>query len=153
MPKLLCAVFCQQALVDQFTNNFSIINQIDELKPIRPGPQSPTPKGKKARALAVIQCALVSIWERDKPTLSESSELLIELRGPKRESLAKITAVLDLRKHRRVRQIGNIPGIPLVGEGTYRFILRCRDGVRWRRAGEVTFQIAYGDTAPPGRTH
>jgi hypothetical protein len=154
MPKLVWAVFCQQAIVDQMTNNISVINQLDMLNPARP-PQLPknATKGtgkKKAGVLAGFTCSVVSVWEREKPTLSESSELRIDLLGPKRQQLGRFSAPLDLRKHRRVRQLGNMPGIPLVGEGTYRFVFRCRYGVKWRRAGEVTFEVNYSD---PRRIH
>lgn len=144
MPKLLWAIFCQQAVVDRFTNHVSVINQFDEIHPVRQGAQKAKVQGgAKPRIVAAFQCALVSLWEREKPTRSESTELKVDLVGPKSERLAQFKALLDLRKHARTRQLTNMPGIPLQGEGTYRFILRCRDGIKWRRMGIVTFEVKF----------
>src|SRR5690349_20048874 len=122
MAKLVWPVFCQQAVVDQFTNNLTIINQLDELHPPRPPKDAVTRTGdkKKTRLLASVQTTLVSIWERSVPSISEGSEFTADLIGPNREALAQFRGNLDFRKHRRSRQIGGIPALPLVGEGTYR---------------------------------
>jgi hypothetical protein len=156
VAKLVWAVFCQTAIVDRATNNVSVINQLDTLSMQRP-PQSvgvvaKNAAGRKVRTLAAFPCTVVTVWERDKPTISESSELAVDFLGPKREPVGTFRASVDLRKTRRARLMANVPGIPLVGEGTYRFVLKCRHGVKWRRVGELTFQLSYTD-APPQRTH
>jgi hypothetical protein len=154
MPKLLWAIFCQQAVVDRFTNHISVINQFDEIHPVRPqaaAAQKPKAQGgAKPRVAAAFQCALVSLWEREKPTRSESTEMKVDLLGPKREKLAQFKVILDLRKHARTRQLTNMPGVPLAGEGTYRFVLRCRDGVKWRHTGVVAFEVKFQE---PPRLH
>jgi hypothetical protein len=143
MPRLVFALFCQQPVVDQFSNNISIINQFDEITIMAPPAVPVRLQGKKARLFAPMQCSILSVWEREKPTISETTELKVTLQGPKREQLAEIRAQLDLRNHPRMRQLGNLPGLPLAGEGKYTFVLRYRDGVRWRKAGEVTFQLKH----------
>lgn len=156
MAKLVWAVFCQHAIVDRVTNNVSVINQLDMLSMQRP-PQLPSvsarnAKGRKVRTLAAFPCTVVTVWEREKPTVSEGAEFAVDFLGPKREPLGKFGAFLDLRKTRRGRHIATVPGIPLVGEGTYHFVLKCRHGVKWRRVGELTFQLTYTD-ARPARFH
>jgi hypothetical protein len=144
MAKLVWSVLCQQALIDRQTNNLSLINTIDEVHPARP--QQEIPKvlnGKKVLPIIPMTCSLVTLWERDRLTISESASVRASLVGPDGKTLLKIEAVIDLRKSIRARVLANLPGLPVAGNGTYKFVLRLRSGVTWRRVGQLSYEFSY----------
>jgi len=146
MAKIVWAVFCQSAIIDRTTNNLSIINQFDELHPTPP----PTlQQKKKSVAVAAFQCALACVWEREKPAISETVPVRIRLVGPDKRALPIAEAFVDLRKSRRSRLITNLPGLPIIGEGTYTFIYEVRFGTRWKRVTDVSISVSYAKVVRP----
>jgi len=143
MAKLIWGVYCQQAIVDRTTNGLTLINQLDEVHPPRPPDNLTGPNGKKAIPLAPFPSVVVTVWERDNRRLSEIVHVQGVLIGPNKKSLIKFEQRIDLKKTPRGRLFGNLPGLPLVGQGTYRFVFRARKGTSWKRAGEIPFEVIY----------
>lgn len=141
MPRLVLSLFCQQVVVDQSTNNLSVINQYDEL--LSAPPPASLGMDKTKTVVAPLQCALLTIWERSKPEIAESSSMVVQLFSPAGKKVAEFSFHLDMRKFKRVRSIGNLPGLPVVGEGVYKFVIRARHGTKWKRAGVVTYTLKY----------
>lgn len=139
MAKTVWAVFCQSVIIDGSTNNVSIINQLDQLQ-TAPPPEMPNKKGVP---LMAFQCALVCVWERDRPEISETVPIRIRLIGPDKKSLPIGVGTIDLRKNLRSRLITNLPGLPVVGEGRYTFVYEIQLGSRWKRAADVSVLILY----------
>lgn len=142
MPRLVFAIFCQQGVVDRFTNSLSILNQIDEVT-FHPRESASTPSSSTV-VRAGMPCSLVTLWERERPEISETSHMMADLIDPQGKRQARIEASIDLRKTARVRGLAALPGLPISGPGTYRFDLRVRSGVKWRRVGDVRFVVKFG---------
>lgn len=149
MAKVVFVAFCQAAVIDSMTNNLSIINQFDELHPSPP----PALQKKKGVPVAALQCALASVWEREKPEISETLPVRIRLIGPNKASIPIVDTHINLKRTRRARLITNLPGLPIVGEGTYMFVYEVRFGTRWKRAGDVSFLVTYNTARPSGSKH
>jgi hypothetical protein len=139
MARIVLAVFCQSAIVDGLTNNLSIFNQYDEVHPSPP----PEVQAKKGVPMMAFQCALASVWERDREEISESVPMRIRLVGPQKKSLPITEGTVDLRKSRRFRLVTNLPGLPVIGEGTYTFLFEVRLGNRWKRVGDTSLFVNY----------
>jgi len=153
MPKLVLAAFCERVVIDQFSNSLSIINQLDELQLPRAKIEAELQalakhKDRKRRLALPMRFALVSIWEREKPTIMESTEMTVRLVAPDGQVLLSFKNLVDLRKHRRWRNLLNITALPILGEGTYQFQIRIRTGVRWKLVHRVAYQLRFSD-APP----
>lgn len=140
MAKIVWAVFCQSAIIDGMSNNLSIINQYDKLHPPTPPPGV---ADKKGVAVMAFPCALASLWERDDHDISETIPMRVRLIGPGKRSLPIAAGSIDLSKSPRSRFITNMPGLPIVGAGTYTFVYEIQMGARWKRVGDVSFQVTY----------
>lgn len=141
MARVVLAAFCQSAIVDRTTNNLSIINQLDELHP--PPPPDRAQRGKGGVVRMAFQCALVSVWEREKPQISEAAPLRIRIVTPGKKSIDIAQGTIDLRKHRRARSVIQMPGLPIDGEGRYVFIYEVRRGNTWKRTVDVPLLITF----------
>lgn len=145
MARLVWAVFCQQALVDKFSNTLSIINVLEELHVSRP----PEPASRNARPAAQMQCAVVSLWERTNPTEPESGKVRLRLVGPDGKKQLEALQLIDLTAYRRTRLIVELPFIPVVGEGIYRIDVYAGSGDVLRKAGSISYELHVRDSVPP----
>lgn len=148
MPKLVWSVLCHHGIVDKFTNNLTVVNQIDQLNvPPPPVPMVSSVRVKKSNGvkavLLPISLCVVTVWEREKRAISEVAKGRCTLIGPTKQRLAVFEFDVNLRKTLRARFLGSLPGLPVSGEGTYRFLLQVRRGAGWLRVGEVTFDVNY----------
>lgn len=142
MAKFVLGVLCQNAVVDKFTNNLTIINQIDQLNipPFVPN----APKRRRAQeGPPVINLPLmfVGVWERDDLRISEFEHCRGTLIGPQRQRLATFEFDINLKNTLRSRFIGNIGALAFVGSGVYRLTLHLRRGRSWKKTGEVSLHV------------
>jgi hypothetical protein len=145
MARLVWAVFCQQALVDRFSNALSIINVLEEVHVIRP----PEVTGKNVKPAVQMQCAVVSLWERDEPSTVESGRVRLRLISPDGKKLLDAFQQLDLATHRRTRLIAELPIVPVAGEGIYRIELHAGTGEVLRKAGSIGYELHYREPLLP----
>ena len=139
MVKLAWAVFCQQGLVDQFSNALSIINVLEEIHVSPP----PVPTRPGANPAARIQCAVVSLWEREAISTPEAGKMRLRLIDPNGKNLLNTFQDVDLMTNRRCRLIAELPFIPVVGEGMYRIDIHTAVDESWRKAGSLKYELHF----------
>jgi hypothetical protein len=140
MAKLLWAVVAQRAIVDSSTNNASLVDVLEELSL----PEPPVaPEKKKDRLIVPLRFALVALWRRSDLNRAESFDMSVTLVGPKAEKIAELKSRVDLRNHVRMRSNVQFPGLPLFGPGSYRLIVKQRDGSSWRRVSEQFIEVKH----------
>ena len=117
---IVWGVFCQSAIVDRYTNNISLVNIIEELK-LEALP--PIKEGDEKTPAVAVDARLVTLWIRSDMEKSERGRGRIRIIYPTGESSFGPEFDIDLSEFLRLRQISNIPALPIKGEGQYKFIL------------------------------
>jgi hypothetical protein len=139
--KVIWAILCQSAAIDKDSNNVSLFNVLEEVHVAAELPQEPSP-GMEMSGLAPLPSELVTLWERTDPDVPEHGYGRIKLILPNGKSWQAGTHEVDLTRFIRLRSRGSIPGIPIGGEGVYRFVIEGKgeDG-EWVQMFELPLQV------------
>lgn len=133
--KHIWSVLCTKSIIDQETNNLSLINVIEEIRP-----QSPLPE----KGEVPFGYSLVTLWTRDKQKEPESGDVRIKFISPSGKTLQtcmEYTVTLDNNTQRsRVRAV--IQSLPINQGGIYNFRIEYKVGSSWKKASEIPVTIS-----------
>jgi hypothetical protein len=137
MAKLVFAVLCQDAIIEeesQILTLFRIIERVNVINVERMAEETPEfiPHPMK----------LVGLWHRSDPNKGEVTTLRYSMVDPSGKRADGGTMEIDLRENNSLRSIGRIRGFPNRGFGIYRFeVSQSQDGKHWKRAGSYPLQF------------
>jgi len=132
------AVLCSKTIIEQETNNISLITVIEHIT---------VPKAQEGVSIAV-PLELATLWERRDPDLPASghARISLELPGGKAPVVAQGEFPVDLSSYRRLRGLFLIHDLPVPAAGTYYFRVELREENEdnWRQVARVPLEISEG---------
>jgi hypothetical protein len=134
MAEHIWSVLCLRGLLDQHTNQVSLIDTIEGFRLSEPGP------GNVAMPLPLT---IVSLWLRSDPGTAETVNIRTVLIAPDgSEIVPKNVLRADLEKA-RLRTFQKLEAFPHRGPGQYRFAVECRDDKSddWQRVASIPVEI------------
>lgn len=137
MAKHIWTILCTKALVEEKTNNVSLIEIIEQLEVL--GVPNET------RAILPIQLVLVTLWSRSDLDRAEFATGKFEFLAPSGEVLGGGEYDINLRDYRRSRNLANMNSLPLQGPGIYKFVIRIREDENntWTEVASLPLEVLY----------
>jgi hypothetical protein len=142
------SVLCTRSVLDQETNNISLIEVIEELT------LTPDPRAQSDQSFVVpINCELVSLWTRSVVTEPERGTARTVLIGPRGERISEHETSVDLSVHLRSRIRARLAGLPISSAGIYGFLIQRLQGERVEDVATIPVRVVFGpvEGQPPGR--
>jgi hypothetical protein len=139
------SVLCARALLDQKTNQVTLVDALEriEVRPPEPGPLV----GKLVLAQPFV---LVSLWTRSDLSIPETATARFTVAVPTGEQASHNEMALNLEQHARTRTFLNFSAFPMNGTGTYVINVECFSGGQWRAVASVPLEIALDAAITPG---
>lgn len=139
--KVIWALLCERSVIDKETNNLSVHNVIEELTVISTPPQGPPVPTGPGEGIA-MGFQLVALWTRSLEEVPERGNGRVRLVLPGDESQLGAEYEVDLTQYLRLRYLMHIAGLPMRGEGTYRFVIEGKDeDGQWTPMFEVPLRV------------
>ena len=134
LPKLVWSVLCAHPIVDQQTNNVSLINVIEQvqvsLSAIGPFPVT-IPMG----------WSIVTLWRREDLDHPEQRVGRLRILGPGGGQLGEALFEIDLSEHERARTIATQTHLVLERIGTHRFIIEVQEDDTWDFRADLPVEV------------
>lgn len=133
MAKHQWSIVCDQAIVDRFTNNLTIVNIIEQVSLTI----QRTGKASEATSspVVLVDFKVVSLWHRSEPSVEEDGKARIRLLSPSGKPLAPDSELrIELTGDKlRTRNILNCRGIPIRETGEHQVqIQQLQKNGRWK---------------------
>lgn len=139
---MIWAVLCEGTSTDQETNNVSLFNILEEIHFPEPPDQSQEPD---RFPITPVRFTLMALFSRTSVDEAEKSTARLVIGFPDSgppDILPEF--VVDLESAHRNRVKLNFGGLPVRGEGEYRFEIQSPSGnYEWFRLFEIPLQISY----------
>lgn len=144
MIQNIWTVICRAYIVDQQTNNISLIDAPEE---VMLTPHGVDPQTNQPRFPAVFN--VVSLWGREHPAQPDVGQARLRFLSPAGVSLLEQAAEVNLRDFRRMRLLNQFLGFPLAGAGIYQFRVerRADANAEWEEVARVPLEV--GVEEPP----
>ena len=129
---------------DRDSNNISLFHQVDQLNV----PEPPLLQGDDDEApIAALPFLLVILFARSDMEQPEAGQARVMLAFPDGETHARAFGLeIDLESASRTRAILEMSGLPVRGEGVYRFVIETVDEAgAWKQLAECPVQVEYLD--------
>lgn len=137
MAKNVWTIICRGVSIDSQTNNVTLFEIIDQIKPI-----SVPADGTSALERIDLEINMITLWERGDLDLEEVFDCRLKLMSPTGKELWKNDYTIKLSATKRHRIRVRFPSLPFDGFGVYRFIAqRKSDSGRWTKAGEASLEV------------
>ena len=139
--RVVWAILCQSSVIDRTTNNLSIFNVIEELQVVGPVPEGeagdPTPE-----TVTPNLYELVILFSRTDFEVPERGRGRVRAMAPDGTAAHPQEFEIDLSQFLRLRMQVKIPGIPIRGEGIYKFIVDyATEGDGWSVPYELPLRV------------
>lgn len=135
--RLIWAVLCRHAIVEQETNTLSLIDVIEQIN-IEFNDNVVPPA--TAPAALPIPLELISLWQRGPD--GSGGTFKITLRTPQgAESQGHAIGTIEQGLAPRSRITTRVPNLPWRGEGEYAFVVQLSTKSAWRTIADVPFWI------------
>ena len=141
--KVIWALLCEKTIVDQESNNLSLIEVIDEL--IVPAPLPQGVHGSGAEGSSILDLRLVVLWERSDPLRPEKGQARIRIIAPNASESSVAEHEVDLMESPRMRAIGHLLGspMPFTQEGQYFVKIEAKTADSdWQELFELPLQVS-----------
>ena len=142
------AILCQNTIIDQRSNNISLIEVIDELTVPAPPPELVTEANGELGML--FDGNLVILWARSDLGTPEKAQVRSRIIAPNGGEARTGEVEVDLTEIVRARAIGRIAELPLftqVGEYTIKIETKAHDS-EWREVFELPLWVNVQADAP-----
>lgn len=130
------SVLCQRNIVDQVSNNVSMIDVFESVKinaQINPGNTLIIP----------FPFCLVTLWGRRKPDVPCQGLARLIALNPKGKTITEKQQDIDLAEYVRARHTLNFLGFPIQSSGQYKFRIQIQDDKKgtWKNVAEVPLEV------------
>ena len=116
--KVIWAILCDKAIINQQSNNVSLIEILDEITLVAPAPEPVTETSEEPNIF--IDASLVASWARSDFNMPEKAQTRTRIVTSGGEGLLSNELEIDLTDDMRIRTIGLIGRIPfLTQDGEY----------------------------------
>ena len=150
--KVLWAVICEGSATDQETNNISLFTIVEEMHiPEPPGDEPPGDESAGDESagdgspLFPARLLLVALFSRSDFDIEEKGEARLVIHLANGQSVVTQPHLeVDLESAHRSRIKFNLPGIPVGGQGQYKFELQAlSDESDWDPIFEVPIHVSF----------
>lgn len=126
MIKHIWSVLCQRSVIDQESNNASLIDVFEQLQVDTN--HAGTSEISAPKDISVpVRYELVNFWSKTKEGEEERGSVRILLSDPAGREIQRIeNEIVIPQSNKRIREINKIQGITLKGSGVYNFIISIR---------------------------
>jgi hypothetical protein len=128
------SIICTQTIIDQETNNISLLNAIESLTIS----DNPKPGG-----VLPIHIELVTLWIRKEATHTVEGEYRVNFVAPSGKSLIEEIIKIDLSKRERTRNRIIFQGLPLEESGRYCFNVEQNANDDWIRVATIPLIVVF----------
>lgn len=146
--RAIWAILCKNTIIDQRSNNISLIEVIDEISLPAPAPESVTETS--GQPAVGFDASLVILWARSDPDMPEKAQVRNSVVTPKGFQTQSTENEIDLTDALRVRSIGQIARFPLLsqdGEHTLKIEMKAAD-TDWQEAFELPLWVNIQTDSP-----
>lgn len=140
-------VLCSKSVLDQESNNLSLIELYDQVNVLNEVVANATDDNP---ILLPASFELVNLWVRADRNYPERGQGKIKLLSPSGRQLGTaLEFVIDLTTHERTRMRSRITGLPISSAGLYTFAVEYKDETRldWIEAARVPLLIVASPTS------
>lgn len=135
--RLIWAVLCRHAIVEQDTNTLSLMDVIEQITIEFNDDFVPAPIEPNALPIAL---ELITLWQRG-PDRSGGT-FKIALRTPHGTTApGHATGTIEQSPARRARITTRVPNLPWRGEGEYAFVVQFSSNGKWKTVADVPFLL------------
>ena len=142
------AILCENTIIDQRSNNVSLIEVIDELTIPAPAPEPMTETKGEPRKF--FDADLVVLWARSKLDLPEKAQMRSKIVAPNGGEARSGESEVDLTENIRLRSIGRIAGLPpFTQAGEYRIKIEAKESdSEWQEVFELPLWVSVQTDTP-----
>lgn len=150
MIRHVWTIYCRELLIDQETNNASLIHTLEQLNFTVEGDE---PDLTEVNVIP-FDSTLVSAWVRRAWDTPAQSQMRVQFVGPDgSDLLGGLTPIpLDLREHRRLRTISNLKAIGIKGSGIYEWVIERDEEGEWVEEARIPVHVVIEPGTPEGET-
>ena len=134
MPKLVWSVLCGHPIIDQRTNNVSLVNVIEQVQ-IAPAVTGPF------LVTIPMEWSIVTLWRREDLGRPEQRVGRLRILGPGGGQLGEALFEIDLSEHERARTIATQTHLIIGGFGTHRFIIEVQENDAWDFRADLPVEV------------
>ena len=133
MPKLIWSVLCESSIIDQQTNNVSLLKVLEQV-------QYSTNATEKEEVVLPLNFQHISLFQTDEKDNSKY-DLLLETVGPDGKTLVAVDANIDFSGKKRGRLILAIQGMKVAGPGIYHYRLSIKKPEGLVLLGQIPLEV------------
>ncbi len=133
------SLICKEAIVNQETNNVSLIEVLERVEFETDPSVKDLPEG-----MIPFSVALVSMWSRSEPDKPERLPIRLVIKAPDGKIVKSEKPGLfqiNLDQHQNMRVTFNIPALPFRGDGLYSYEVQRKTSTGWRTAAAIPLTI------------
>jgi len=135
------SVLCLKSIIDNESNNISLVDVIEKLEIT----------GPSGEGLAPIQMEVVTLWTRHDLSQPSRAGARLRLVGPDNNQIDEpISYDVDLTTFFRTRHRVRMGGLPIRGSGLYRFLVELEENGNWREVAKVPLEVVHNVVEPAG---
>ena len=140
--KVIWAVLCERSVIDLETNQVSLFNIVEQVMVPAESPEVASGGTVEGR-MGLASFELVTLWTRSDPDMPERGRGRLSLILPEDSPrLSPIPYEVDLTRHIRLRHRTRMPGLPVGGEGIFRFVIEGKsDSDDWAMMFELPLEV------------
>lgn len=148
MIQHIWSILCERSIIDDSSNNISLLNVIEELTLTPPPGMKAGVAVETGSGVVPFNYEIASLWTREKSDKPELGRAKIMLIDPFGKSKASNEVELDLRSYERLRTRQRFNGLPMSGVGQYTFLIQLQgeNGKEWIDVARVPLQVKIGHT-------
>ena len=143
--RITWAFLCRSSAIDIDTNSISLFNIIEDIS-VPSDPPVVDEEEEDSFPMALGSCELIVASARTDLSVPERSPVRVLLEFPTETPPAVLLeAEINLESAQRNRFRLQLPGLPISGRGTYRFVIEVQqpDGEEWHQLHEVPISVEY----------
>jgi len=150
MPEHVWSVLCYKGVLDQYTNQVSLLDVVENLN-LEPD-QKLRRASAKDKIVLDIEMQIVTLWARSDPTVPEQFEFRSILVLPDGTEVVpkEVPRAIDLNQHRRLRLFTRIRGLRFIGVGLYKMLIQWREPDKsdeWTTATTLPLEVMFHEAA------
>jgi hypothetical protein len=132
MIRHIWSVLCSKASIDRQTNNVSLFEVLESV-------QFATDREVQFPANLPFTGTIVSLWARQDPNTPVAGQMRVRLLSPTGDELLNHPAVIELQGASRTRNLVNLNGIRIAGNGWHEFEIswRLTDDDLWHQVASL----------------
>lgn len=140
MIKHIWTVLCQKSIIDNETNNFSLLDILEQINIIA---NKLPPTKENDQVIFPFNFEAVSLWVKTGEKTSVKGQARVRIVTPDGQIGDGPTFSIDLSNKTRFRSRVRFGGLPIKGSGQYKVLVQLKkeDATKWEDVASVPLQV------------